>query len=148
MNNTPEPLPANDLSSNSLPNSRKTPLWIWFTLTAVVAIVLGLFIGNITKAPEIQTVEKEVTKTVTVEKVPQVCHQALVAYNEYGKNLESVSYTYKEFINTLEAELNGNPSPRSNYEAYGMTIGLSQSLADEQAELLKGLIPECNKYLN
>lgn len=114
-------------------------------LAGIILLVAGIFIGNVTKAPEIQTVKEEVVKTV--EKVPSVCHEALLAYESYGKNMDSVAYTYKEFINALQGEFNGNPSPQSTYETYGMTIGLSQSLADEQADLLDTLLPECNKYL-
>lgn len=147
MNNIPEPVPAENLPDNETPSARRVPPWTWVALTAVVALPIGLILGNVTKAPEVQTVEKEVTKTVTVEKVPQVCHEALLAYESYGKNMDSVAYTYREFINTLQAELNGSPSPRSDYEALGMTIGLSQSLADEQAVLLDSLLPECNKVL-
>lgn len=145
--NTPEPFPTNDLPENTPPNSHKTPLWAWVSLTAVIALPIGLVLGNVTKAPEIQTVEKEVTKTVTEEKVPSVCHDALLAYESYGKNMDAIVYTYREFITTLQAELNGSPSPQSDYEALGMTIGLSQSLADEQAERLNTLLPQCNKYL-
>lgn len=145
--NTPEPFPASELPENSQPNSRKTPSWVWLTLTAVVALLIGLVFGNVTKAPEIQTVEKEVTKTVTEEKVPSVCHDALIAYESYGKNMDAIVYTYREFVTALQGEFNGNPSSRSDYETLGMTIGLSQSLADEQAELLNTLLPQCNKYL-
>ena len=147
MNNIPEPVPADDIPDNETPSARRVPSWTWVALTAVVALPIGLILGNVTKSPEVQVVEKEVTKTVTVEKVPQVCHEALLAYESYGKNMDSIAYTYREFINTLQAELNGSPSPRSDYEAMGMTIGLSQSLADEQANLLDSLLPECNKYL-
>lgn len=114
---------------------------------AVVAVLFlsGFFIAKATIEPTVNTVEKEVIKTEF--KIPAECHEALVAYESYGKNLDSMVYSYKEFVSAIENELNGIPTPKSTYEAYGMTIGLSKSLADEQAQLLESLIPSCNKYL-
>lgn len=133
---------------NTNPEQTKPNPVIKWGIAIVVVVVLflsGFFIAKATIEPTVNTVEKEVIKTEF--KVPAECHEALVAYESYGKNLDSVVYTYKEFVSAIENELNGIPSSKSTYEAYGMTIGLSQSLADEQANLLETLVPECNKYL-
>ena len=133
---------------NTNPEQTKSNPVIKWGIAIVVVVVLflsGFFIAKATIEPTVNTVEKEVIKTEF--KVPAECHEALVAYESYGKNLDSVVYTYKEFVSAIENELNGISSSKSTYEAYGMTIGLSQSLADEQANLLETLVPECNKYL-
>lgn len=133
---------------NTNPEQTKSNTVIKWGIAIVVVVVLflsGFFIAKATIEPTVNTVEKEVIKTEF--KVPAECHEALVAYESYGKNLDSVVYTYKEFVSAIENELNGISSSKSTYEAYGMTIGLSQSLADEQANLLETLVPECNKYL-
>lgn len=135
MNLEPAPTPANNKA-----------ILKWGTATIVVAIIFffaGFLVPKGTTDPV--TVEKEVIKTEF--KIPAECHEALVAYESYGKNLDSMVYSYKEFVSAIENELNGIPTPKSTYEAYGMTIGLSKSLADEQAQLLESLIPSCNKYL-
>lgn len=144
MTTTPDPVPT---PTTAVPEPKK-PFPTKIVLGSALALGLlagSFFIGKATTEPEIrfQTVEKEVIKT----EVPQACHSALVAYESYGKNLESMVYSYKEFISNLEGEFNGVSTPQSTYEALGMNIGLNRELADEQTNIIGAEVVECNKYL-
>lgn len=144
MTTTPDPVPT---PTTSVPEPKKPfPLKEALGITTIILFIVGaFFLGKTTTEPEIrfQTVEKEVIKT----EVPQACHSALVAYESYGKNLESMVYSYKEFISNLEGEFNGVSTPQSTYEALGMNIGLNRELADEQTNIIGAEVVECNKYL-
>lgn len=132
---------------NTNPEQTKSNPVIKWGIAIVVVVVLflsGFFIAKATIEPTVNTVEKEVIKTEY--QLPIECHKALLAYESYGKNMDSIAYTYGEFIASLEDEFNGVSTPQSTYQAYGMTIGLSKELAQEQADLLETLIPACNKY--
>lgn len=146
MNTNPAPVNANDLPEPTAPTKPNAILRWGIALIVIIAFFFsGFGIAKATIDPEVvtNTVDKEVIKEV----VPQSCASALRAYETYGKNLDSMVYSYNEFVDNLEGEFNGNPTPQSTYEALGMTIGLSRELADEQTDIINVQVPECNKFL-
>lgn len=152
MNNEhidPERIRVNTVSSGPLPlqspPKRVTTLWQVILSVAGVALLIGsFFLGQATKPAEIQEVEKEVVKERIVQQIPQVCLDALLAYERYGKNLSDTVTHYEKFVETISGELNGRPSPASEYETLGLTIGITKSLAEDEVERIDKLIPECH----
>lgn len=126
MNKLQELAPASGTTKKTA-TPKRTPLWVWLSITAVVALLAGLLIGKATIPAEV------VTETVTNEVVPSACHNAM--YKQ-----EQLIGIYEEFVDNIQLELSGIPSGTGYYVELG----------NQRIELendLRTLIPECNKNL-